>query len=127
MNIIPGFQYSARCSICVDRPGRAARLSLPTGPRYGLIAVSVDGSTPQNISLYAPSPRDSSVVWRWREPEGEGNLKDAGADPQQLRHAHAVALYVCPRNHTVTTTLLFDFQSDTLTNKVLFALYTNRV
>jgi hypothetical protein len=70
--------------------GRAARLRLPMGPGYGLIQVSIDGGTPQNISLYAPANRNSSIVWRWesRAPPAQ----DGDDDPQQLRQAHAVVV-----------------------------------
>jgi hypothetical protein len=73
--------------------GRAARLRLPMGPGYGLIQVSIDGGIPSNISLYAPTDRNSSIVWRWysRDPEPSVSGQD-GDDPQQLRQAHAVVV-----------------------------------
>ena len=71
--------------------GLAARLRLPMGPSYGLIEVSIDGAVPQNISLYAPTNMNSSVVWSWRSPPPPPPLdQDDTDDPQQLRHAHAV-------------------------------------
>ena len=74
--------------------GVQARLWLPTGPEYGLISVSVDGQMTWNISLYAPTERNSSVVWQWREPLSKGNADadDDGGGPQQLEHAHAVVI-----------------------------------
>ena len=74
--------------------GVSARLWLPTGPDYGFISVSVDGiGTPKNISLYAPTARNSSVVWQWRERDSaEGGKEQEGDDPQMLKHAHAVVI-----------------------------------
>ena len=97
-----GKQVSEAPMVKYNFVGRAARLHLPMGPGYGLIEVAIDDGTPQNISLYAPTDRNSSVVWRWqsrrgREPAeppagGSGGGKDAGDDPQQLREAHAVVV-----------------------------------
>ena len=96
--------------------GVAAKVWLPTGPRFGFISISVDGNPPHNISLYSPTNKSSSVVWQWKETAagkggprmqagnpatgsgggaghgGDGDGDGDGGGPQQLSHAHAVTV-----------------------------------
>lgn len=96
--------------------GVAARLWLPTGPAYGFIEVSVDGIPSANISLYAPTPTRSSVVWQWAGPalsagntatrqQQHGDGRGGGGvssetpsvtDTNNNTHAHAVTLRWLP-------------------------------
>ena len=71
--------------------GVAAKLWLPTGPTYGFVQVQVDGGHAANISLYAPTPTKSSIVWQWQEPTSAERTAGGDAD-----HAHAVTLRWMP-------------------------------